>query len=90
MGFDIRESGLKHGGKRVGSVGKRGGKMAEAGSVLFMYDLRGRIDVPTLLDEERVLEAAVEAFQKLTAAYEARQAAALPQSQLQSRRRGYA
>jgi transcriptional/translational regulatory protein YebC/TACO1 len=35
--------------------------MAESGSVLFMYDRKGRIDVPAVLDEEAVLEAAIEA-----------------------------
>lgn len=43
------------------TVGKRGGKIAESGSVLFMYDRKGRIDVGTELDEMEVLEAAIEA-----------------------------
>ncbi|CAB9506516.1 Probable transcriptional regulatory protein [Seminavis robusta] len=43
------------------TVGKRNGKMAESGSVLFMYDRRGKIEVPAALDEEAVLEAAIEA-----------------------------
>lgn len=42
-------------------VGKRDGKMAESGSVLFMYDKKGRLEVPAVLDEMQVLEAAVEA-----------------------------
>jgi YebC/PmpR family DNA-binding regulatory protein len=42
-------------------VGKRDGKMAESGSVLFMYDRRGKIEVDAELDEEAVLEAAIEA-----------------------------
>lgn len=44
------------------AVNKRDGKMAESGSVLFMYDRRGRIDVQGVqLDEEQVMEAAIEA-----------------------------
>lgn len=44
------------------AVGKRNGKMAEAGSVLFLYDRKGRLEVEnTILDEEAVLEAAIEA-----------------------------
>lgn len=42
-------------------VGKRNGKMAESGSVLFMYDRKGKIEVKAELDEEAVLEAAIEA-----------------------------
>jgi len=42
-------------------VGKRNGKMAETGSVLFMYDRKGKIEVDAVLDEEAVLEAAIEA-----------------------------
>jgi YebC/PmpR family DNA-binding regulatory protein len=41
-------------------VNKQDGKIAEPGSVLFMYDRKGKIEVSTALDEERVLEAAVE------------------------------
>jgi YebC/PmpR family DNA-binding regulatory protein len=43
------------------TVNKRQGKMAESGSVLFMYDKRGMITVPSVLDEEALLEAAIEA-----------------------------
>ena len=43
------------------TVNKRNGKMAESGSVLFMYDRKGQIDVPAVLDEEALLEAAIEA-----------------------------
>lgn len=42
-------------------VGKQGGKIAESGSVLFMYDRKGKIEVPAVLDEEELLEAAIEA-----------------------------
>ncbi|GFH54995.1 hypothetical protein CTEN210_11471 [Chaetoceros tenuissimus] len=43
------------------AVGKNKGKMAEQGSVLFMYDRKGRITVPAEVDEEALLEAAIEA-----------------------------
>lgn len=44
------------------TVNKRNGKMAESGSVLFMYDRKGKVEVPTAsLDEEAMLEAAIEA-----------------------------
>lgn len=44
------------------TVNKRNGKMAESGSVLFMYDRKGKVEVPTAsLDEEALLEAAIEA-----------------------------
>ncbi|GAX20223.1 hypothetical protein FisN_12Hh070 [Fistulifera solaris] len=43
------------------TVSKREGKMAEAGSVLFMYDRKGCVQVPAVLEEEAVLEAAIEA-----------------------------
>jgi len=44
------------------TVSKRNGKIAESGSVLFMYDLKGKIEVPVeKLDEEALLEAAIEA-----------------------------
>jgi YebC/PmpR family DNA-binding regulatory protein len=43
------------------AVGKNKGKMAETGSVLFMYDRKGRVDVKGEPDEEAVLEAAIEA-----------------------------
>lgn len=42
-------------------VGKLKGKIAETGSVLFMYDRRGRVTVKGEPDEEAVLEAAIEA-----------------------------
>lgn len=42
-------------------VNRREGKIAESGSVLFMYDRRGRVDVPAELDDEKLLEAAIEA-----------------------------
>lgn len=35
--------------------------MAESGSVLFMYDRKGVVEVKAKLDEEAVLEAAIEA-----------------------------
>ena len=44
------------------AVNRRNGKIAETGSVLFLYDRRGVVEVPTAqLDEEAVLEAAIEA-----------------------------
>lgn len=44
------------------AINKREGKVAEQGSVMFMYDRRGRVDVPTAdIDEEKLLEAAIEA-----------------------------
>lgn len=43
------------------TVGKNNGKIAESGSVLFMYDRKGKIEVPAILDEEELLEAAIEA-----------------------------
>ncbi len=42
------------------AVGKNNGKMAEQGSVLFMYDRKGKLEVPSELDEEKLLEAAIE------------------------------
>lgn len=42
------------------TVNKRKGKIAESGSVLFMYDRKGKLEVPTeSLDEEALLEAAI-------------------------------
>jgi transcriptional/translational regulatory protein YebC/TACO1 len=43
-------------------VGKRQAKMAESGSVLFMYDKKGVITVPSssTIDEEKLLDAAIE------------------------------
>lgn len=43
------------------AVNRRDGKIAEPGSVLFMYDRKGKIEVGAELDEEQVLEAAIEA-----------------------------
>mmetsp|Transcript_36466 Transcript_36466/g.41605 ORF Transcript_36466/g.41605 Transcript_36466/m.41605 type:complete len:276 (-) Transcript_36466:62-889(-) len=44
------------------AVGKNHGKIAESGSVLFMYDRKGKIDVPNaVVDEEALLDAAIEA-----------------------------
>lgn len=43
------------------SVNKNGGKIAESGSVLFMYDRKGKLEVPAAIDEEELLEAAIEA-----------------------------
>ena len=43
------------------TVNKRDGKMAEQGSVLFMYDRRGVVTVTGEVDEEALLEAAIEA-----------------------------
>jgi len=45
------------------AVGKNNGKMAEQGSVLFMYDRKGKIEVsaPVAIDEEALMEAAIEA-----------------------------
>lgn len=43
------------------TVNKRNGKMAESGSVLFMYDRKGRIEVDAELDEEALLDAAIDA-----------------------------
>jgi len=44
------------------TVGKRNAKIAESGSVLFLYDRKGRIDVPdAVVDEEALLDAAIEA-----------------------------
>ena len=42
-------------------VNKRNGKIAEQGSVLFMYDRRGKLEVDARLDEETLMEAAIEA-----------------------------
>mmetsp|Transcript_3476 Transcript_3476/g.5024 ORF Transcript_3476/g.5024 Transcript_3476/m.5024 type:complete len:292 (+) Transcript_3476:167-1042(+) len=43
------------------TVGKRNGKIAESGSVLFMYDRKGKVEVAAELDEEELLMAAIEA-----------------------------
>lgn len=41
------------------AVNKRNGKIAESGSVLFMYDLKGKIELPVEVDEEDLLMAAI-------------------------------
>jgi len=43
------------------AVGKNKAKIAEQGSVLFMYDHRGKLEVASVLDEEQLLDAAIEA-----------------------------
>lgn len=43
------------------TVNKRGGKIAEQGSVLFMYDRKGRVEIPSVVDEEELLMAAIDA-----------------------------
>ena len=44
------------------TVNKRKAKIAESGSVLFMYDRKGKIEVPdAVIDEEALLDAAIEA-----------------------------
>ena len=42
------------------AVSKSGGKIAESGSVLFMYDLKGKIEIPSEVDEEELLMAAID------------------------------
>ena len=42
------------------TVNKRQAKIAEQGSVLFMYDRKGKIEVPAVVDEEALLDAAIE------------------------------
>lgn len=42
------------------TVNKRQAKIAEQGSVLFMYDRKGKCEVNAVLDEEALLEAAIE------------------------------
>eukprot|EP00531_Pseudo-nitzschia_arenysensis_P005276 CAMPEP_0116144706 /NCGR_PEP_ID=MMETSP0329-20121206/16156_1 /TAXON_ID=697910 /ORGANISM="Pseudo-nitzschia arenysensis, Strain B593" /LENGTH=271 /DNA_ID=CAMNT_0003640169 /DNA_START=101 /DNA_END=912 /DNA_ORIENTATION=- len=43
------------------TVNKRNAKIAESGSVLFMYDRKGKIDVAdAVIDEEALLDAAIE------------------------------
>lgn len=44
------------------AVGRNDGKMAEKGSVLFMYDRNGKLEIPggVEVDEEALLEAAIE------------------------------
>jgi transcriptional/translational regulatory protein YebC/TACO1 len=43
------------------AVNKRQAKIAEQGSVLFMYDRKGKVEVPAEVDEEQLLDAAIEA-----------------------------
>ena len=43
------------------TINKRGGKISDQGSVLFTYDKKGKIWVPTAIDEETLLDAAIEA-----------------------------
>jgi len=43
------------------AINKNNGKVAEQGSVLFMYDRKGKLEVDVVLDEEEVLNAAIEA-----------------------------
>jgi len=43
------------------AVNKNDGKMAEQGSVTFMYDLKGKIAVPAVVDEDDLLMAAIDA-----------------------------
>lgn len=43
------------------TVGKRNGKIAEQGSVLFMYDRKGKIEVNGVVDELELMDAAIEA-----------------------------
>jgi len=42
------------------AVGKNNGKIAESGSVLFMYDRKGKVEVDAVLDEEELLMAAID------------------------------
>jgi YebC/PmpR family DNA-binding regulatory protein len=43
------------------TVNKRNAKIAESGSVLFLYDRKGKIEVPdAVIDEEALLDAAIE------------------------------
>jgi len=43
------------------AVKKNDGKMAETGSVMFMYDYKGKVTIEGVPDEEELLEAAIEA-----------------------------
>jgi YebC/PmpR family DNA-binding regulatory protein len=44
------------------TVNRRNGKIAEQGSVIFMYDRKGKIEVPgVVLDEESLVDVAIEA-----------------------------
>lgn len=42
------------------TVNKREGKIAEKGSVLFMYDRKGKVEVNAVVDEEKLLDLAIE------------------------------
>jgi YebC/PmpR family DNA-binding regulatory protein len=43
------------------TVNKLKGKMAESGSVMFMYDLKGKVEVASVVDEEELMMAAIDA-----------------------------
>jgi YebC/PmpR family DNA-binding regulatory protein len=43
------------------TVNRREGKIAESGSVLFMYDRRGLVNIASTIDEEALLDAAINA-----------------------------
>lgn len=43
------------------TINKRNAKIAEQGSVLFMYDRKGKVEVPAMVDEEALLDVAIEA-----------------------------
>lgn len=42
------------------AINKNNGKVAESGSVLFMYDLKGKIEIPAVVDEEELMMAAID------------------------------
>lgn len=42
------------------AVNKKGGKMAESGSVMFMYDLKGKVEINSVVDEEELMMAAID------------------------------
>jgi len=43
------------------AINKNNGKVAESGSVLFLYDRKGKAEVDVVLDEEALMDAAIEA-----------------------------
>ena len=43
------------------AIRKKGAKVAESGSVLFMYDRKGKVEVNDIVNEEELLDAAIEA-----------------------------
>jgi len=43
------------------TVQKNNGKIAESGSVLFMYDFKGKVEIPAEVDEEELMMAAIDA-----------------------------